>query len=780
MMTVKQILFSVLFSGALFTQATEYAVDTCRTPRNWIFIEGAEFKGARGGISAAPEGIALQYDFNNGGEYVGMRPVNRIPDSNEFQAIVNSDRELQVNYRLTDDNGRTFQAHPTTVKPGEDTIISITTAGPWQSSWGGKDEVKTFTPPVRGFWLTVGKPKQQPLSGKLLVKAFTVSSDVTPPNTLAGEPFQFSGANWKFVGNWEPLLEGATLKLTVTPLNDAKPATLTIIEPRPGRDAATRFNLDPQSAVQRIDWTPAFPAGVNPRTITKVRFQLTDDAENKVEFTSSLIGQLAGNINLGAPKNSLEIPSSRIGTCVHFDYAPKPEGPFAGWNARRELLDLIAACGLKYIRCGVSMEKNADGQWTLMAHSTDTLHLARERGIEQILVIDMKADESIETFLERVQAVVEQTRDFVHVYELGNEPHNFGNWRQKFLQNGREGSWNGYEGKNTVSEWLREFVRYTNAAADRIKEIAPDKIVIGLGSNTPTNFHALNLGVSENLDGVVDHPYTFSMPPEKVPFGWNLTERDGIQVGDAENTFAGLIHSYIEHFRKTGKMRSIWITEFGFPGFWFNGKNENGLYAGFTEEAQAAYLARRFIEGLALPIAMSCQYDFLDDYGSEESNPESNFGLIRADHSLKPAYFVVQRINSLLHGVVPDPAAQIKFLHTPLHRSATRGALIADWDNAQIQADNGIRAYPFVDAAVPNERMLALWSVQPYSREFNNRVVTLEISGWSEFDAPPVAINLMTGENYGIAMKQQDGKFILENLPLKDQPLLIKFFRSDS
>lgn len=44
-------------------------------------------------------------------------------------------------------------------------------------------------------------------------------------------------------------------------------------------------------------------------------------------------------------------------------------------------------------------------------------------------------------------------------------------------------------------------------------------------------------------------------------------------------------------------MRTVWITEFGFTGFWFDGKNETGLYAGFTEEAQAVYLVRRFIEG---------------------------------------------------------------------------------------------------------------------------------------------------------------------------------------
>ena len=81
-----------------------------------------------------------------------------------------------------------------------------------------------------------------------------------------------------------------------------------------------------------------------------------------------------------------------------------------------------------------------------------------------------------------------------------------------------------------------------------IKKIAPDKTVIGLGSCAPTNFHALNAGVSKNLDGVVEHPYTFSLPPEKVPFGKRLAKRDGIAIGDDEHTFRGLVESYHEHF----------------------------------------------------------------------------------------------------------------------------------------------------------------------------------------------------------------------------------------
>lgn len=87
----------------------------------------------------------------------------------------------------------------------------------------------------------------------------------------------------------------------------------------------------------------------------------------------------------------------------------------------------------------------------------------------------MSAKETIPEFLNKVRAMVEQSRDYVNIYELGNEPNNFGQWRQTFRHKGKDGSWNGYESDGTVSEWVRKHVEYTNAGADLIKKIAPTK-----------------------------------------------------------------------------------------------------------------------------------------------------------------------------------------------------------------------------------------------------------------------------------------------------------------
>ena len=179
---------------------------------------------------------------------------------------------------------------------------------------------------------------------------------------------------------------------------------------------------------------------------------------------------------------------------------------------------------------------------------------------------------------------------------------------------------------------------------------------------------------------------------------------------------------------------------------------------------------------LVIMVAVSCQYDFLDDYYSGAHDQESNFGLLRGDYSRKPSYYALQRMNSLLGDSAADLSAKVTVTAMPLQRSAVRQTIVSDWDNARIMATNGIRTYAFTNPE--EEKMLAVWSMQPYSKEANNRVISLEIDGWKEYDAPPVVINLMNGDTCDLPVKRENGKILIENLELKEAPLLIKFFRN--
>lgn len=767
---------SAALAAAALLPAAEVMLDGCRSTANWRSFNGAEFKGAKVSLSAGADGLELGYDFSDGGSYVGCHPAKLlIPAAESLLVTVNASAPVGFNYRIIDANGRCFQGRGFQLKPGENSL-TLSVKGPWSSAWGGSTQDKQPVMPINSVWLMVTKGKDLPLTGVVTIRSFKAEVPQLPATAVTGENFEQTLAGWTLKGEWVPQLEGAMLELTPTAGKAAAPAELAIAFPQPGRDLVQRYRLEP-GKTKSIYYKVPFSGEANPRNRYRIALRVESETGAEGEFATALAGQLAGTVNLGEPKNSREIKASKFGTCVHFSYAPKPEGPFKGWYPKDQLLDEIARCGFKYIREGLKTEQLPDGSWKIKDSDLETLRKAKERNIDQIVVIDMRATESIPDFLKKVHATVEQSRDYVNVYELGNEPNNFGEWRQTYQHNGKDGSWNGWESDGAVSEWVKKHVEYTNAAADLIKTIAPEKTVIGLGSCAPTNFHALGIGLSKNLDGVVEHPYSFSLPPEKVPFGKRLVKRDGIAVGDDEHTFRGLVESYHAWFVKTGTPRSLWVTEFGFTTFEMTDAKAKGLYVGFSEQAQALYLLRRFVESLALPVAVSCQYDFLDDYGSNPATDEANFGILRGDYSRKPAYYVLQRMNSLLAGAEPDSSLKVKITKDALHRSMVRGELVKDWDEAKIDAANGIRAYAFCNPATPNERLVALWSMLPFSGEFNSRPVSFEIDGLGEFTQPPVAIDLITGNSYDLPVKFENGKAVVTALPLEQTVLLLKFFR---
>ncbi len=763
-------------AAAALLPAAEVVLDGCRSAANWNSFNGSEFKGAKVSLAEGADGLDLFYDFSGGGAYVGcaLRKL-LIPAAESLSVAVNVTTPIGFNYRIIDANGRYFQGRGFQLKPGEATL-ALSVKGPWASIWGGSTQDKQPAMPIKSVWLMATKGKDQPLTGTVTIRSFKAEVPQLPATAVTGENFEQTLAGWTVKGEWVPQLEGAMLQLTPAAGKTATPARLSITFPQPGRDSVQRYRLEP-GKTKSIYYKVPFSGEANPRNRYRITLRVESETGAEGEFVTAVAGQLADTVNLGAPKTSREIEKSKFGTCVHFSYAPKPEGAFKGWYPKDLLLDEISKCGFKYIREGLSMEQLSDGAWKIRDVDFETLRKAKERKIDQIVVIGMSATEPLPDLLKKVQAIVEQSRDYVSVYELGNEPNNFGQWRQTFRHNGKDGSWNGWEKDGVVSEWVKKHVEYTNAAADLIKKIAPEKTVIGLGSCAPTNFHALNIGVSKNLDGVVEHPYTYSLPPEKVPFGKRLAKRDGIEIGDDGHTFRGLVESYHAQFEKTGKPRSLWVTEFGFTTFEMSDDKAKGLYVGFSEQAQALYLLRRFVETLALPVALSCQYDFLDDYGSNPATDEANFGILRGDYSRKPAYYVLQRMNSLLAGAEPDSGLKVKITKDALHRSMLRGELVKDWDDASIDAANGVRSYAFRNPAAPNERMVALWSMLPFSGEFNSRPVSFEIDGLGEFTQPPVAIDMITGNSYDLPVKFENGKAIVTALPLEQTVLLLKFFR---
>ncbi len=764
-------LLSLLLCGITAFAAQKIMVDGCDAPKNWTFSNGAEFPGAKGGLrkDTTTGKIELWFDFTSGGKYVSASLKTVLPHgAQKFQLRLRGDGKSRVEYRIVDASGRTFHGFPQKLSDKSAEYI-FPCNNSWVAVWGGEGLHNQPKQPFCSFSLLLygGEVK----TGSIIIESCELWYNTLPKSSFKGEDFTFDGSGWNIVGKWEESAAGPQLKLTASQIAEASNAEIAVDFPDMARDRITRYPLAASEKQATFRYKPFAASSSNPNNSYRITVSLHGNNGSFSGKDVRLIGDNAHKINFGTPVNSQNIKESTVGTCTHFAYAPKDEGPFRGWHNYRDLLDMISAAGIKWIRDVCRAEKGADGKYHVAEHDMGWIKYAREKGINIIVLLWLDPKTDIEEEKRHTEAIVVETKPYVQVYEIGNEPENFG-WKPKY-----GGTWNGYEGNGKLNRWVHEFLKYSNALTDHIKKVRPEAVTIGLGATPPTNFHLLNLGVTKNLDGIVEHPYTFSLPPEKIPFGWSMEKRDGIRVGDQNNAFAGLINSYIEHFNKTGKMRSIWVTEFGYSTFLFNGKTENKLYGAFSEEAQAVYLLRRFIQSMTLPIKVSCQYDFIDDYDSSPFMDEANFGVIRADHSKKPSYHAIQRMNSLFNGYSHDKTLSVKIEKDPLHRSAARGELVKNWDTASIKADNGIMAFGFSLPENPGEKMLAVWSVLPYSGEFSNRACTFRIIGGKEYSGSPVAIDLITGRSFDIPMRIDGNDLVFENLILKNHPLVIKLLK---
>jgi hypothetical protein len=768
---IKFITLSVVFITAQFAilaEAHEYLLNNCRNLNTWSITLGGEFPGAKGTIKLSKSGcLKVNYDFSKGGKYIAVWPHEKLPVQTKnlcFKIV--SDQDCRMNYRIVDASGRYFQGRSKLIKNGAQKMI-FNSNGPWSGAWGGK---KSPVParPFKNVFLMISKDKKLPLKGTVLLEAFYITSDKKIANDFTGKNISLRGCGWMINASWIPKLTGGMLKLAAKNC-DGKDAELSITFPEAGRNKVFRKKLSKSSEI--IYYIPPLKNGGNVYNKYKLILKISNTAGTEAQTVLTMAGNKSDKINFGVPVKSRQIKNSKIGVCTHFSFGRMPHWPY--WAPYKELIKGITQCGYKWVRDGCHVEKKKDGSYKVCDYDLRWMKYAKKHGLNIILVIRLYPDKSLEEYKKYVEAVVNDTKGLVDVYELGNEPGNFG-WQKKF-----GGHWNGYDpSTKNVDKWVTEHLKYTNALANHMRKIAPDITIIGVGAASPTNFLVMKLGVSKNVDGIVDHPYTYSMPPEKIPFCKNHKSRDGVIVSE-NGSFEELVKAYEKLFKDTGKMRSLWLTEFGFTTFWFSGKNEKKLYAGFTEQAQAVYIVRRFIQTLALPIvAVSCQYDYLDDYFGREYNPEANFGIIRVDHSRKPAYFAIQRMNSLFNGYSYDSNAKVIIEQQPLHRSCKRSELIKSWDKVRIDATNEIKALPFIDADNSNQRMLAVWSTLPYSREFNNRVCTVKIVGWNEFDATPVGIDIIDGSTFDVPMNVKDNSLILDGLSLKGHPIVIKFIKS--
>ena len=766
---IKNILTKLLLFFCAGLCASEiYLLDNFEDSKDWGLNLGGEFPGAIAQLrNDESKKLALFYDFSKGGRYITIFPRFAVPENFEKLCLeLAAEQKCRINYRIVDSTGRYFQGKAVTIDSGASKLVEFSPKGPWSGSWGGKKNAMPKKP-FKQFYIMVLASKDLPKKGVLNLKKFELLAKSNAKSDFVGQGSQLNCGGWQVKAEWLPQLAGALLKISAKN-NASRQAELSVNFPEMGRDKVWRRKLSGSSAT--FLYRPLGNKTGNIYNKYVLILNVKDALGNQAKCPLVLAGRKSNEVNFGKKVSASQIKHSRFGVCTHFSFGKSKA--FAYWKPYKVLIDGISECGYKWIRDECSVIKADNGKYKVSDYDLRWMKYAKEKGINIILCVRMYPDKSIDEYKKYMEAVVGDTREYVEVYELGNEPGNFG-WRKKM-----GGHWNGYDPKTKkLDKWVVEHLKYTNTLADHIKKVFPKTRIIGVGAASPTNFLVLKKGVTKSLEGIVDHPYTYSLPPEKVPFSKGHLKRDGIVVS-VNGSFRELVESYEKLFKGLGRKSTLWLTEFGYPCFWFDGKNEKGLYAGFTEEAQAVYLLRRFIYGMAMPIvAVSIQYDYLDDYKGKVNNAEANFGIIRTDHSRKPAYYAIQRLNSVFNGYKFSKKTKIIVEKQPLHRSCVRGVLVKSWDKAAIKASNEVKAFGFYHPELKTQKMIAVWSSQPYSREFNNRVCTLRIKNAAEYDQQPLAIDLITGRSYDIPYKKDGKDIVIYNLVLKGHPIVIKLFK---
>lgn len=127
-------------------------------------------------------------------------------------------------------------------------------------------------------------------------------------------------------------------------------------------------------------------------------------------------------------------------------------------------------------------------------------------------------------------------------------------------------------------------------------------------------------GAGGSFDAMSVHPYCYpAMPTDTSTGAWNTFQR------------LGLVHDVMVRNGDGGK--KIWLTEFGAPTSLSTG--------GVSEQVQSSMLTSGMDYARTLPWVGPVFVYNSRDTGTNRFDPEQNFGLIRTDFTLKPAWYAV-------------------------------------------------------------------------------------------------------------------------------------------
>ena len=460
-------------------------------------------------------------------------------------------------------------------------------------------------------------------------------------------------------------------------------------------------------------------------------------------------------------------PLRQFMVATHFHRAALKNNTQPQWDVDK-LIPQIKALGAWGVRDGATWSgvEKSKGQYELPEADRHWVEQATGAGLKVVFVLlydnkiyENPCDPDAFANYAAFMAKTFKSNPNVIAFEIWNEPGNF------IMRKQYGGAWNALGD----APWLKQYSILVDKAATAIKKENPKVQVIAGAGVAPAMAHLLDRypEAFKNVDGLVEHPYTYRTPPEVIPFGGpkNL-ERDGISVADDKHSMESLLKGESDRIeQKTGRRLPVWVTEFGYGTF--TKQKKSALYAGFTDDAQAAYHTRALIQGLAHGVAIWTVYDLVDD-GTDISDPEHNFGLIRHDNSEpKPAYYALQRTAQLLGPDWKSLGAAADTLKVEFDPKVAGDKDPWANPNADPYAITGPQVYAY---KVPDGYVTFVWNAGRLNADYKPPLGTLTL-GQPGTIVSAECINLCTGEKQTLKLKGQSAA----GVPVGGEPVAVKW-----
>lgn len=327
-----------------------------------------------------------------------------------------------------------------------------------------------------------------------------------------------------------------------------------------------------------------------------------------------VIVMIAGMSLAEEPYDKLEMPKFISGVCTHL---PDKLGMM------ETALTMIRQAGVVSLRDGTrwSYCETQKGELKVPPYHLEYNNKAVAAGLMPLNLLCFsnklyddggypRSSEAVEGFARYCELMVRELKGKVRLHQIWNEWDNgCAMDREKF-------------GVGTVED----YVRLQNAVYPRLKKIDPQAIIISNSVCRGDEWFEkmIQAGAMKSCDGLALHTYNY--------YDGGTPERWYNRMLKIRT----MLHKY-----NNGKDFPLFITEMGYP--------TQIDSQGNTPEKSAAYLARLYLLARTLPFIKGIWwYDFLND-GWKSTYNENNFGIVNADLTPKPAYYVMSDISQLVN-----------------------------------------------------------------------------------------------------------------------------------